>query len=47
MNDMASIRKIVFGSCRGTKFGFAAAADSVRGAASVRTAEDLLEVGKK
>jgi hypothetical protein len=46
MNDIASIRKIVFASCRGTTFGFAAGV-SVLVAVSVRTAEDLLEVGKK
>jgi hypothetical protein len=47
MNDIASIRKSVFPSCRGTRFGFALAGESVRGAVSVWTAEALLEVGKK
>lgn len=47
MNDIASIRKSVFPSCRGTRFGLAPAGEPFRDAVSVRTAEDLLEVGKK
>jgi hypothetical protein len=47
MNDIVSIRKSVFPSWRGTRFGSARAWDSVRGAVSVRTADDLLEGGKK
>ncbi|MCU1269018.1 MAG: hypothetical protein JWN74_312 [Acidobacteriaceae bacterium] len=49
MNDMVSIKKSVFGSCRGTKPGFAPTEGpiSTREAVSVRAAEDLLDGGKK
>ena len=47
MNDIASIRKSVVASCRGTRFGFAPAGESVRGDVSLGTAKDLLDVGKQ